>query len=56
MTAAGAATLRCQLSAETRRRLQSRWLRLRVEIKFSPQGASPESITRTLVARRSPLT
>lgn len=52
--AAGAATLRCQLSADTRRRLQSRWLRLRVEIKFSSNGASPESSTRTLIARRSP--
>lgn len=52
--AAGAATLRCQLSADARRRLQSRWLRLRVEIKFSPHGSSPESTTRTLVARRSP--
>ena len=51
--AAGGATLRCQLSADTRRRLQSRWLRLRVEIKFSPQGATPESITRTLIARRT---
>jgi hypothetical protein len=54
--AAGAATLRCQLSADTRRRLQSRWLRLRVEIRFSPKGASPESSTRTLIARRSSLT
>ncbi|HEX7347447.1 MAG TPA: CotH kinase family protein, partial [Candidatus Limnocylindrales bacterium] len=53
--AAGGATLRCQLSAETRRRLQSRWLRIRIEIKFSPNGANPESITRTLIARRSPL-
>lgn len=52
--AAGDATLRCQLSADTRRRLQSRWLRLKIEIKFSPQGANPESITRTLIARRTP--
>lgn len=56
MRTAGITTLRCQLSADTRRRLQSRWLRLRVEIKFSPQGASPESIARTLTVRRSPLT
>ncbi len=50
---AGATTLRCQLSADARRRLQARWLRLKVEIQFSPQGSSPESIARTVVARRS---
>jgi len=50
---AGTTTLRCQLSAAARRRLQARWLRLRIEIKFFPQGASPESITRTVVARRT---
>jgi len=53
--AAGGATLRCQLSAEVRRRLHARWLRLKVEIAFSPHGASPETVTRTILARRSPL-
>jgi CotH kinase protein len=50
---AGATALRCQLSADARRRLRARWLRLEVEIRFSPQAASPESITRTVVARRT---
>ncbi len=53
---AGSMTLRCQLSADARRRLRARWLRLEVEIRFSPQAASPESITRTVVARRIPST
>ena len=38
---AGTTTLRCQLSADARRRLRARWLKLKVEIQFSLQGRAP---------------
>lgn len=48
---ATSSTLRCQLSASTRRRLRARRLRLRVETRFASEGRALETLTRTILAR-----
>ena len=52
---AGAATLRCPLSASARRRIAARWLRLKVRTRFSPVDGAPEFVTRELLAPRDPV-
>ncbi|HEX6752969.1 MAG TPA: CotH kinase family protein [Solirubrobacterales bacterium] len=50
---AGPAVIRCKLSADARKRIAARWLRLRVELEFAADAGSRESRVFDVLAPRA---